>query len=166
MDKMVICPTCKTNYDVQPQICAKCGFPFMGTEKEKSIFIGQQIIKKDDLVSAKERIKIARIILCIIGGISIVNGFSSSSGVAVIVGLIFIGFCFLTNKKPLISILIPLIVLLLGYTVQTIISLDLLFRGLLWKIVFLTVLVSTLVSIIRAEKIRKKSEFLKEQSYI
>jgi len=34
---MTICPTCKTNYEVEPQICTKIGFPFMRSEKERSI---------------------------------------------------------------------------------------------------------------------------------
>lgn len=41
MENTIICPVCKANYENQPQICTKCGFPFKGTEKEKSLFIGQ-----------------------------------------------------------------------------------------------------------------------------
>ncbi|MCD4724127.1 MAG: zinc-ribbon domain-containing protein [Bacteroidales bacterium] len=174
MNKMIICPTCKTNYEIQPETCTKCGFPFTGTEKEKSIFIGQQILKKGNVSDTKDRIKRARIILWIIGGLNILSPFliynnNPLQGIyiitGIIIGLIFIGFGFFTYKKPLISILIPLILLLLFYIIGAIAEPISLIQGIIWKVIFVSGLIYGLISIIKAEKIRKESEFLKEQNY-
>ena len=140
----------------------------MGTEKEKSVFIGQQIFNKGVVTETKDRIKTARIILWIIGGVSILIAFFDPllGRSMIITGLIFVGFGFLTYKKPLISVLIPLILLLLEYTFQVIIGgLSFLFTGIILKTLILTGLICAVVSIIKAEKTRKKSEYLKEQNY-
>lgn len=46
MDGLIKCPTCKTDYEVQPEKCNKCGYPFSATDKERSHFIAQQILNK------------------------------------------------------------------------------------------------------------------------
>lgn len=174
MESTIICPTCKSNYENQPQICTKCGFPFNGTEKEKSLFIGQQILKKGNVNDTKDRIKLARVILWIIGGLNILTPFIFYNNnparevfiiTGLVLGLIFIGFGFLTFKKPFISILIPLIILILFYTIAAIAEPITLFQGIVWKVVFLSGLIYSLISIIQAEKIKKESEYLKEQNY-
>jgi len=174
MEEKIICPSCKTEFEKQPEVCSNCAFPFAGTEKEKSIFIGQQILKKGKVSDTKDGIKRARLILWIIGGLNIVSPFfiynTHSTGaifiiVGIILGLIFIGLGFLTYKKPFISILISLILLLLFYTIDGLANPSILFQGIIWKIVFLSGLIYGLVSIIQAEKIKKESEFLKKQNY-
>jgi hypothetical protein len=167
---MTTCPTCNTYYDVQPQCCATCGFPFLGTEKEKSVFIGQQIVKKGHIADTKKRIKVARIILWIIGGVNTIMALffilqnNLYRGIEVLlVGLLFIWFGFYTCKKPLISILIPFVLLLLSYTANAIVAPALLLDGLLWKVLSLLGLLIALVSVIKAEKLKKESEFLKAQ---
>ena len=167
---MTTCRTCKTNYEILPQICLKCGFPFAGTEKEKITFSVQQTMKKGHIAESKKHIKTARIILWVIGGLYFVSTLFHSSlerGAmidAVITGLIFIGFGFYTYKDPFISILIPLILLLTIYTTQAIIDPSTIFQGLLWKIIYLSLLTYALVSVIKTKKLMKESEFLKEQS--
>ena len=91
----------------------------MGTEKEKAVFIGQQILNKGAVTETKDRIKTARIILWIIGGVNILLAFFVDPLLGrstIITGLIFIGFGFLTYKKPLISVVIPLILTLFPYS--------------------------------------------------
>ncbi len=73
MDNSIICPAYKTEFSKQPITCKKRGFPFSGTEKEKSLFICQQILKKGKV--SDNKIKRARIILRIIGGINILSPF-------------------------------------------------------------------------------------------
>jgi len=171
---MTNCPTCKTDYEVYPDNCIKCGYPFSGSDKEKATFVGQQILKKGSISDTKDRIKRARTILWIIGAINVLSAFVlyNNSPLQIvymitgsIIGLIFIGFGFLTYKKPFISILIPFILLLLFYTINAIINPFTLFQGLIWKVVFISGLTYGLVSIIQAEKIRKESAFLNEQNY-
>lgn len=171
MENTIVCPTCKTNYETEPETCPKCGFPFSGTEKEKSLFIGQQILKKGKVKDTKDVIKRARIILWVIGGLNLLISpiYYGGEPVLVIIGLItgvlFIGFGLLASVKPFISILIPLILLILAYTTSAIINPDQFYRGILWKFVFVGVLVYALVSILEAEKLKKESSFMKEQDY-
>ena len=47
---MINCPNCKTNHNTEPEICTECNFPFNATDKEKAIFIGQQIMKKSSIL--------------------------------------------------------------------------------------------------------------------
>ena len=173
-DTKTICPTCKTEYDSQPDICGKCGFPFSGTDKEKSIFIGQQITKKGKITGTKDKIKRARSILWVIGALNIVLPFLIYQNdidydlyviTGFIIGFIFIGFGFLTLKKPFISILIPLIILILSYVFAVIENPISIFQGLILKVIFLTGLIYGLAGIIQSEKLRKESEFMKEQNY-
>jgi len=166
---MTTCKICKTDYEILPQTCQKCGFPFAGTEKEKTAFSVQQIIKKGHIEESKKHIKIARVILWIIGGFNLVSSFFYSEDsvtmiTAIIIGLIFIGFGFYTYKKPFISILIPLSFLLLVHTIIAIIEPATIFQGLILKIIFLFLLIYALVSVMKTRKMMKESEFLKEQN--
>lgn len=174
MDEIITCHTCKTKYEVQPEKCKKCGFPFAGTEKEKSLFIGQQILKKGSVSDTTDKIKRARIILWVIGGINILSSFLIYYSTPlqeiyiipeIIIGLIFIGFGFFSYKKPFISILILLILLLLLYVLNAIVDPITIMQGIIFKTIFLSGLIYGLISIVQAEKIRKESEFLKEQRY-
>ncbi len=169
----ITCPVCKTNYDNEPEKCLKCEYPFNGTEKEKSIFIGQQIFKKETISEAKAHIKKARIILWVIGGLFLLmsgflayNGMPSASFLGgLILGGIFLGFGFLSYKFPFISILLPFIILFLFYVTMAIIDISTLLQGLIWKIIFMTGLGYALFSMIQAEKIKKESKFLEEHDY-
>jgi hypothetical protein len=82
-----------------------------------------------------------------------------------VLGLIFIGFGFLAYKKPFISILIPLFLLILLHMLAAIVDPGTIFKGIVLKIVFISGLVFGLISIIESEKIRKESEFMKKQNY-
>jgi len=175
MEKVIICPNCKSNYEIEPPTCSTCGFPFNGTDNEKSLFIAQQILKRGKISDASDQIKKARIILWFIGGFLILVSFLNLIknpmreiyifGVLFFLGLLFIGFGFLTYKKPIISILIPLIMLLLFYTMEEIAEPNTLFQGILVKFFFLFGLLYSLVSVIKAQQIRKESDYLKEQKY-
>jgi len=168
------CPACKSEFLVQPGACENCGFPFIGSEKEKSLFIAQHILKKGQLSDTRDRIKRARIILWIIGGFNILSPVVASFGngvqgeylfVGIFLGIVFIGFGFLAYKKPFIAILIPLLLLLLLYTASAILDPDTLFNGIILKLVFLGGLIYALVSIVEAEKIRRESKFMQGQQY-
>jgi hypothetical protein len=174
MESNFVCPACKSSYEIQPDFCTKCGFPFSGSEKEKSVFIGQQIFKKGKVADTKNKIKRARIILWVIGALNAIGPFvlyvndpmyATYTTAGVIIGIVFTGFGFLTYRKPFISILIPLIILIISYLVEAINEPISLIQGIIWKVIFLGGLIYGLTSIIEAEKIRKENEFLKEQKY-
>ncbi|SDL06095.1 hypothetical protein SAMN05421823_104269 [Catalinimonas alkaloidigena] len=165
------CPTCQTAYDLPPDACQHCGFPFAGTEKEKSVFIGQQILKKGTISDTREHIQRARTILWIIGAITMVLAFvqDAPDGISqtfhLVLGAVFVGFGFLTYKKPFLSILIPLLLLAGYYIALALVEPAVLMQGVTRRIVFLGGLVYALVSIVRAEKARKESQFLKGHQY-
>ena len=174
MNQLMTCPVCKTDYPDSPELCGKCGFPFAGTDKEKSSFIGQQILKKGKITDTQDSIKRARIILWVVGTLNILSCFFFNArdplylyyvvaGAAI--GVIFIGFGFLAYKKPFLSILIPLVLLLAVYLLQIVDDPGTILEGIVWKVIFLSGLSYGLINIIRANKIRKESEFLEGQAY-
>jgi len=174
MNNAIICPVCKSNYDSPQEICKTCNFPFSGTEKEKSIFIGQQILKKGSIDDAKVSIKRARIILFLIGGFQILNGFifylqnpalEREVIFQLILGLIFIGFGIFVFQNPLVFVSISLGILVSIYLVSAIIDSTTLLKGISWKAVYLFGLIYSLVKILQADKIRKQNKHLNEQHY-
>lgn len=174
MSELIKCPTCQTDYEIQPDKCNKCGYPFIGTDKEKSHFVAHQIMKKGKISDTKDSIKSTRTILFVIAGFNIVIPFFKFAnaqygglmiGMSVFIGLIFLIFGFTANKKPFISILIPLILLILFYVLVAIIEPINLIRGIVWKILFIGSMIYSLISIIESEKIKKESEYLATKDY-
>jgi len=174
MEKTETCPICKTTYEAVPNTCSKCRYPFSATEKEKSVFIGQYFVKSGKISDTKDAIKRARIILWIIGGSNVIIPyikffinpvFSYDVVIGPTIGLIFIVFGFYSYKKPLISIWIPLVLLLLFYTSDVVVDSANILRGIIWKALYTGVLIYCLISIYQSEKIKKESNFLKDQDY-
>ena len=171
MENPIVCPTCKSNYEAKPETCPKCGFPFSGTDKEKSVFIGQQILKKGKIKDTTGFIKVAQIILWIVGGMNLLIAplfFTGNPIVvisSVIIGVLFVGFGVLAYQRPFISILIPLIILLVNYTIEGIMNTDILAKGIILKFLFVAGLVFALIRILEAEHMKKENDFMKEQDY-
>lgn len=173
MNDLIQCPLCKAEYETQPDKCKKCAYPFSGTDKEKSHFVAHQIIKKGKISNTKDSIKMTRRLLFFIAANYIViipliyfkHLDTTFIGINVFIGLIFLFFGIATKIRPFLSILIPLIILILFYTLTAIISLGNLWNGIAWKIVFLVSMIYSLISIIRAKKIKKESEFLESNDH-
>ena len=107
------CKICKTEVEESLSICAVCKYPLKGTDQEKAKYVARQVIQKSDVLGSFQRLKHARILLFILGaffmlppllrgvvGIELI--------VSIVLGFVFIGFGFLTFKRPSIAILIPL----------------------------------------------------------
>lgn len=170
MSETIICPICKSQYQEKMSACTKCNFPFSASEKEKAIFIGQQLVKKSRISGTKDKIRRARNILWIMSVANFVFIIISTNSeqvliLSAILSLIFIGFGFLTYKKPFISIFIPLSLLLLSYIVTGIIEPSFLINGIIWRIVFISGLSYALLGIVEANKIKKENAYLMEQKY-
>lgn len=170
MENQIICPTCSSRYETAPTQCGKCGYPFAGTQQEKSVFIGQQILKKGKVSDTSKRVQRARIILWVIGGLNLLGAFLlNADPIDTVAGLIvagvFIGFGFLTYKKPFISMLIPLIILLLNYALAAVDNPITLVQGLLWKFIFIGSLIYGMISVQEADRLKKESKYLNEQKY-
>jgi hypothetical protein len=174
MDDLKKCPTCKIVYELQPDKCDNCGYPFSGTDKDKSHFVAHQVLKKGKISDTRDRIKNARIILFVIAGFNIIVPFFKYSdtdfggvliGLSILIGLIFLVFGILAKRKPFISILIPLVLLLVFYLLGFIVEPATLFRGILWKALFIGGLLYGLISIKESEKIKKESNHLAMRDY-
>lgn len=166
------CPTCQSNYTTEVENCLKCGYPFTGTEKEKSVFIGRQIVKKGKISETRDSIKVARMVLWAIGVINLVFAIINyTKGIefrfdfyaSLIIAMTFLAFGLLTYKKPLFSILTPLILISLYYVLLGFIDLSLIWTGIIWKIAILSSLVITVRNIIRSNRLKRESDFMNEQ---
>lgn len=172
--EMIKCPTCKSAFEQQPDKCGNCGYPFSGTPDERAHFVAHHILKKGKLSDTKDSIKQARIILFIIAGFNIIvpifSFANTQSGwivmeISMLIGILFLIFGIMAKKKPFISLLIPLILLITAYLVNFIIEPITLLQGILWKIIFIGALVYSLMNIRESEKIQKESKYMASQDY-
>ena len=168
------CPNCKSLFDEQPVECFECGYPFSGSEKQKSIFIGQQIMKESEIEKTKKTIRKSQNILYFIGAFSVIVSLfktitESYSALAFAVdaflGMAFILLGLLAKKQPFIFILTALALLLLVYTLQAINNPHTLYQGVLLKLFFIGSLIFSLTSIKKATQIQKESIYLSKNSY-
>lgn len=173
MDSIVKCPTCHTSYPREPKdSCYHCGYPFHGTEKEKAVFVATKIMNRDRIVDTTKSIKRARYILFALGGINLLlallPGFYYYP-VQVILGSllggIYLVLGYMAKNYPFGSILIALVLLLALYAINAWIEPFSLVRGVLWKVLILSGLIYALVDVIRANRLRKQSEYLSTIHY-
>lgn len=162
------CQNCNSTNEAQAAECYKCGFPFTGTERDKSAFIAQQIMKAGEIDDAKSSIKSAKIILFFIGIVNIVLSLFTVTDVftlafTALVGLAFIIFGLLVEKNPFLFLLLALIFLTLLYLAAAINDAGSLIHGVFWKIGFMTSLVYGMIRVKRAEKLKKESQYLNEK---
>jgi hypothetical protein len=162
------CPNCNSVYEIEVEKCSTCGFPFFGTETEKSEFIGQQILKVGDIDDGAKSITTAKTILFIIGGVNIAMSFLQSNpiviGVMLFIGSSFVLFGFLVPKSPILFVSIALTLLALFYAADIAADPRLFFsRGFAIKVAYMTALVFAIVRIKKAESLKKESEYLGKQ---
>lgn len=174
MSDTTICPTCKAEYQQQPNVCHYCGYPFAGTEQEKSHFVAHQILKKGTISDTKDSIRNARTILFVIAGFNIVFPFfrfanTQFGGIMIafsmLIGLVFLFFGFMAKRKPFISILIPFILLVVFYLLDLWLSPATFGRGIFWKVLFVGGLIYSLICIKKSDRIKTESSFLASKDY-
>ncbi|WP_047548915.1 hypothetical protein [Psychroserpens sp. Hel_I_66] len=162
------CPNCQELISKIEFECSNCGFPISGTEKEKSIFIGKQIANKSKIGNAKASQNKVRLILYIIGGFQVFNGvLAIYQGFEMvdymfyfILGLLFIIFGFLSPKQPLVFISLALALLLAYYVFLYTIDPQLIFQGIVWRLVGIAFLIYGLVNSFEERKLKKGNKFL------
>ena len=167
------CPQCKTTFEVEIETCNNCYFPFNGTEKEKAVFIAQQIRKKSKVKDVKSGIKTAQIILAVKAifelfalFVYLTQGLSDMFAIAIQVFYILVfGISAFTIKKyPMPSILVPFIFLILSYAILIAVIPALFMQGVLWKILYLLGLAYALNAVIQSNKLSKESNYLAENN--
>ena len=167
------CTICETVYAVEPPFCLKCEYPFSALEKDKSVFVGRLFSKKLKIKEAKDKIKRAQNILWVIGGINVLSYAVVVSQSLVVdlnildlfIGLFFIVFGFYASKNPFLAILISLILLISLYALNAWVDPVSIFRGIIFKIVFIVGLVYALKSIYEVQKIKNENDYFKEMEW-
>ncbi len=169
MGEVLACPICKTEYESLPGKCSHCGYPFAGTDKEKSTFAAQQVLKQGQIDDAKDRIRQAQIVLFLIAAFNFVIPVlqytnSKIDMLALIlscgIGLFFLIFGLLAKREPFMSILIPFILLIVSYILAAFANPATILSGIIWKVFFIGSLSYCLVRIKKAEKVKKESNYL------
>ena len=158
------CPQCKTESPVEASICPKCFFPFNGTEKEKGVFIANQIRNKSKVKNAAHGIKTAQIALTIL---TIFNAFTIIFATSQIEALIQFAFIISLLVAAIAVKKNPVIVLTffgLLYILMLMIDRNLFINGLLWKAITMFTLGYGLNAVLTARKTEKLSPYLAEQS--
>lgn len=163
------CTNCKASISQIEFECSNCGFPISGTEKEKAVFIGRQIVNKSKIENAKTSQNKVRLILYVIGAFKLLNAFLAyNQGLTltdclfyIVLGLLFIVFGYLSPKKPLIFISLALILLLGYYLLIYLISPEYLFQGIIWKFVSIAFLVYGIINSLEERQLKKNNKFLK-----
>lgn len=157
---MIECHNCKTQREESEEICGLCNYPINGNEDEKASFIASQVVQQSDVLVSIERLKKSRIILFALGVFNAVVPFiivkdptSFQYVFYISIGLLLIGFGFLSFKKPKIALLIPLCLFLLYYIILFIINPVTLFAGLLWKMIIILGLGYGYLSVRKSDKI-------------
>lgn len=165
---MISCKICNTENSEGTSICTVCSYPLKGTEQEQAAYVAKQVTQKSDVMESIGRLKTSRAILFALGAFYIIIPFTpfygSNSFVAIaisaILGLIFIGFGFLTFKKPKIALLIPLSLTIFYYVILLLISPMLLWVGILWKMIVLMGLGYGYISVRKSQRILKENTYL------
>lgn len=173
MSSPIICSTCSTEYNTQPAKCDNCGYPFLGDDSAKSKFVASQIIKRGSMGETKDRLQVSRNLLFAMSGFNLVvtarfffrYGMDFTFIANLIITLTFLFFAFYIRRKPLISVVIPLILLICFYSLQAISGMFILLHGIIWKSAFIVILSYSLVGIIKSERIKKESKYLADQDY-
>lgn len=162
------CPNCKEDVSQIEFECSNCGFPLSGTDKEKSIFIGRQISNKSKIGDAKVSQVKAQRILYIIGAFQLLNAIltyyntkSATDAVFyIILGLLLGAFGYFSSKKPILFLSLALTLILCYYMLLYLINPELLFRGILWKMVIISFLGYGIWNSLEAQQLKKKNNFL------
>ncbi len=161
----MICPNCQSEYPETIVTCTKCGYPFTGTDQEKSSFIARQVLKAGEIGDATNSIKNAQSILYTIGIVTCVLGLLMSEDIIAMALNLFLGVGFivlgyLVVKSPMQILALALGLLLAIYILGALIDWTTLLRGIIWKVICISSLTYAIIKYRKAEKIKKESEYL------
>lgn len=164
---MTKCKNCNTEINDVIE-CSICKYPVGGSEKEQAEFIAKQVIQKSDVLQSIERLKKARLILFALGAFNILAPFtplfknttSFQLIFSISLGVILIGFGFLTFKRPKIALIIPLSLFVIYYLILFFINPIYLFSGILWKMIIIMGLGYGYFSVRKSDLILKENKYL------
>ena len=162
------CPHCSHKLgEDQAKFCPKCGFPVLGTEKEKDNFLRLLKANQEVLADAKKKINRVKIMLYIIGGLQVFLGLmlfmaemvedSAIVGISsIIVGLIMFACSVWVKRKPVTGILVAFSFYMLLHIANAIIEPSSIASGLILKIIVIAVFISGIKSAYDYREYEKK----------
>jgi len=161
----VECPSCKNEVSQGIDVCDFCEFPFIGTEKEKSIHIGKFISKKGVIFDANESLnKIQKLLFVIVGitllslalnfSLLIQDVFVLVLNLAIV--LVLSGCAILVKKSPLTFMIIPLTIMLTLYLVNYVQDPRSLGQGILFKCIVIGGLIYAIYLHISSQNFKNK----------
>ena len=175
MEEKAHCPSCHKVYVevTRPDNCYDCDFPFLGTDKEKSVHIGRNLLKKNVINDASSASKKASNLLFILAAVYLFSAafaeFTTPTGLAILDWVIYIWLivCFVfcaafLIKSPIVFCIIPLIALLIVYLLQYLANPATLFSGILLKIISVSLLLYAIFKNWEAQKLKKQNAFLRD----
>ena len=165
---MIECNNCKTEINEIIDECNICKYPIGGDEKKQASFIAKQVMQKSDVIESIERLKKSRMILFLLGAFNIIVPFTPllknpttfQYVLSISLGIILVGFGFLTFKKPKIALIIPLSLFAIYYLILFLINPIYLFTGMLWKMIIIMGLGYGYFSVRKSDKILNENKYL------
>lgn len=160
------CPNCYAEFESEPEFC-NCGYPFRGTEMDKYNFMSVRMKKKHAISEGMETAWYARIILFGIGGINLIinmvlayskNSDPTGTMIALIYSGILVGLAFYSYKEPFFALLLGLLMLVLLYIAQAILTPYYILSGISTKLIFFGGFVYGLIKVKKAENLMNKKD--------
>lgn len=140
------CSKCDTPLPEHQVFCASCGYPERGTDAQKSKFQGQKVLKEREKREAGKKIKSARNTLFIVAAFTFLIGvyyyfqLDRNSGVLItntILAIVYLLLGFWSQKKPLVSLILGLLVYLTVIVLMGILEPLSIAKGFIFKIIIL-----------------------------
>lgn len=165
------CPSCKTVFVENKETCSACNFPFKGTEQEKSVHIGQFILKKGVVIDASDYLKKTQNILYAIAGllgISLIILVLSKNYYTIDLvfngSLIIVFICcgVFIKKNPILLIVLPLFLIIGVYLLNYLVDPNTLLQGIFIKTIIIGSLIYSIYLQLKASKFKEKYTELDE----
>ena len=159
------CPACKNEHVIGEANCRICGFPFNGSEKEKSIHIGRFIGKKGVIQDSENSLDKSRNLLFFVAllnimGIVIDYELVFQNAIVAIVSCfipsVIIISALLIKKSPLVFLGIPFVLMLLVYCSEIILNPTGWYRGIVFKLIVLGLLSYSIYNYIASNNFKKR----------
>jgi|GEM_PF-2075188 len=163
------CSKCNFSLNSQDVFCNNCGYPERGNQEQKEIYEDEIKVKKFNATQADKELDNVRILLKIIIALTLLVGmfylFSEDTfedGIACLVAtLIYIGCLIWVNKQPLSGVLAAFLFWLTLQLSVVFTNPVYLFKGIIWKILFISIFIKGINS---ARKYQKISNQLKNRN--
>lgn len=167
------CDRCGAEVKMSEKYCTKCGHPQHASDEEIDAYYDRIKEKEDALYYAKKEIDSASTTLFVVGGIVVLFGIivsiMKSDGIgaimSVLIGLIYVGLGFYTDKKPLIAVLSGLILYITLQVVAAFVNPASIFSGIIFKVIIIGALIRGVNNARKAEALRKELDQISAINY-